>query len=405
MKYILLIGDGMGGTPLDGLGGRTALEAASTPAMDRIAVCGEPMLVQTVPEGYPPGSDVANLSLLGYEPERYYTGRAPLEAASMGVALQPEEIAFRCNLVTLEWTDDGRVTMVDYSAGHLTTPEAHNLIGTLQECGTSQLRLYPGISYRHLLVCREAVSMVTAPPHDWTGQDVTEYYNAYMQVEPLATFFRCARSLLADHPVNQQRLARGKRPANSIWLWGEGRSPSMESLSSRYGIQGSLVSAVDLLKGIGVCLGMQVLHVPGATGYLDTDYGGKVAAALESLADVDLAVIHVEAPDEAGHQGDVAAKVQAIEDFDQRIVAPIVRALEEQGEPFRLAVTMDHYTPVVRRTHEGWPVPVVLYDSRCSHHAGARSFTETEIRDAADSRPVSGPVFFSRLLNGKGHAG
>ncbi|HHB77170.1 MAG TPA: cofactor-independent phosphoglycerate mutase [Desulfobulbus sp.] len=405
MKYILIIGDGMGDEPIAALGGKTPLEATSTPVMDRLAREGEQMLVRTVPEGYPPGSDVANLSLLGYEPEKYYTGRAPLEAASMGVDLADDELAFRCNLVTVEQLD-GRMVMRDYSAGHITTAESTALIQAVQDyCGTERLRLYPGISYRHLLVLQgEPLELKTVPPHDYLDQDVTDFYAKYLQVDYLKTLMENAAAVLADHPVNKERIKQGKNPANSLWLWGEGRSPAMKPLSERFGITGALISAVDLLKGIGVYAGLQVPEIEGATGYIDTNYAGKVEAALAALSTGDIVIVHLEGPDEAGHQGSLADKVQAIEDLDSKIVAPIVTSLEESGEPFRMVVCMDHYTPLSIRTHVDWPVPVLLYDSRGVACPGGRSYSEANAGIAAEESglpPVSGALFFDRFIRGE----
>ncbi len=405
MKYILLVGDGMGDVPIPELGNRTPLAAAATPAMDRLAAAGEPLLVRTVPAGFPPGSDVANLSLLGYDPRECYTGRAPLEAASMGVAIGPGEIAFRCNLVTVDHNADSTVTMRDYSAGHISTRESTQLVRAIQEaCGSDLVRFHPGIGYRHLMVLGGgAPAITTVPPHDHMDRDVTRFYNQYLRSERLGAVMECARGVLADHPVNRERIRRGERPANSIWLWGEGGSPDMEPLRARYGIGGSLISAVDLLKGIGVCAGLDVPEVAGATGYLDTNYEGKVQAALEALDRGDFVLVHVEAPDEAGHQGVLADKLRAIGDFDARIVAPMVRALEERGEPFRLVVTMDHYTPLARRTHEDWPVPMLLFDSRGVDRAGGRPYTEEDVRQAVAENGLaleSGPDFFDRFVRG-----
>ena len=404
MKYILLIGDGMGDTPVPELGNQTPLEAAYKPEIDRLCAAGEPLLVRTVPEGYPPGSDVANLSLMGYEPEKYYSGRAPLEAASMGIDIGAGEIAFRCNLVNVNYHDD-LVTMIDYSAGHISTPEAVELITAVQQaCGTEKFTLYPGISYRHLLIhSGEAPdSLHTVPPHDYMDQDVTPFYNQYLAVNYLAELLRTSARILADHPVNRKRIAEGKRSANSLWLWGEGKKNAMESVQQRYGISGSLISAVDLLKGLGVCSGLDVLEVEGATGYLDTNYQGKVEAALEALQTQDFVLVHVEAPDEAGHQGSVKDKVQAIEDFDAKIVAPIVADMDRRGEDYRLVVTMDHYTPLARRTHEDWPVPMFLYDSRgISHPTGVR-YTEANIKAEVKKSGLSldsGAEFFARFLD------
>jgi len=408
MKYILLIGDGMGDVPIPALNNRTPLEVAATPAMDRLAPRSEMLLVRTVPEGYPPGSDVANLSLLGYEPERYYTGRAPLEAASLGVELAPDEIAFRCNLVHVDRPADGRLIMVDYSSGHITTNESQQLIAALQaECGNDRLRLYPGVSYRHLLVYRGELpaGFTTVPPHDHSDQDVTAFFQAYQQIEVFPPLLARASEILADHPVNRERERQGKRTANAIWLWGEGKRPAMETLAQRFGIRGGLISAVDLLKGLGVLGGLTVIDVPGATGYLDTDYEGKARAALAVLAQDDFVLVHVEAPDETGHQGLVTEKVQAVTDFDHRIVAPIVAEMERRGEPFRLVVTMDHYTPVHRRTHEDWPVPMFLYDSRGVAAPSGRTYTEANVQATVretGQELLSGAAFFRRFVEREG---
>jgi 2,3-bisphosphoglycerate-independent phosphoglycerate mutase len=336
-----------------------------------------------VPDGYPPGSDVANLSLMGYEPEKYYTGRAPLEAASMGVDIQPGEIAFRCNLVTVRYQGD-RVQMIDYSAGHISSAESSELIAAVSRtCDTEKLTLYPGISYRHLLIHKGVVpeSLHTVPPHDYMDQDVTEFYRQYLEIDYLAEFMRTSAKVLADHPVNRKRLADGKRPANALWIWGEGEKPAMEPMQQRYGISGSLISAVDLLKGLGVCSGLEVLEVEGATGYLDTNYQGKVDAALEALKSKDFVLVHVEAPDEAGHQGSVRDKLQAIEDFEARIVAPIVAEMDQRGEDYRLVVTMDHYTPIKIRTHVAEPVPFAILCRVNSQTNVQRSFCERTAKE------------------------
>jgi len=395
MKYLILVGDGMGDLPMAELGGLTPLAAARTPAMDYLAAHGELYLLRTVPEGYPPGSDVANLSLAGYRPTECYTGRAPLEAASMGVELADGEIAFRCNLVTIAAQDDGGLTMVDYSAGHITTAEARELIAALaRELGNDQLRLYPGVSYRHLLVYRgETNGLVTVPPHDHTGRAVAEYRDRYRVVPPLAELMAKATAILTEHPVNRARVAKGLNPANGIWLWGEGKAPSMQTMQEQYGISGALISAVDLLKGIGVYAGMEIINVPGATGYLDTNYQGKVDGAIAALKDKDLVFVHVEAPDEAGHQGLLPEKMQAIEDFDQRIVQPIVDGLA--GTEFRLAVAMDHFTPLSLRTHSDQPVPVIIYDSR---RVGGSGQPYTEEAVAKNGQPLADGRRFLEVL-------
>jgi len=406
MKYILLIGDGMGDVPIELLGDKTPLEAAETPAMDRLAKKAEMLLVQTVPDGYPPGSDVANLSLLGYEPEKYYTGRAPLEAASMGVEIGPDELAFRCNLVHIEQKGDKRI-MIDYSAGHISTEESRQLIEAVQEaCGTEFVRLYPGISYRHLAVYKGELpsTLETVPPHDHMDQNVASFYEQYRQDDALITLMEQAAVVLATHPVNIKREQEGKLTANSLWLWGEGKRPAMDTIPERYGLDGGMISAVDLLMGLGVLSGLDVVKVEGATGYLDTNYAGKAQAAMDVLAEKDVVVVHVEAPDETGHQGLAREKVQAIEDFDRKIVAPIVEEMERRGEEFRVVVTMDHYTPVHRRTHEDWPVPMFLYDSRGVETPSGCNYSEQNVQVAVETnglKGLSGAAFFSRFMERK----
>lgn len=396
-KTVILVGDGMGDLPVAELGGKTPLEYVHTPAMDFVAARGELALLRTVPEGFPPGSDVANLSLLGYRPDQVYSGRAPLEAASMGVELGPRDLAFRCNLVTLEPAGDGGVTMVDYSGGHITSAEACQLIQTLQvELGSERLRFYPGVSYRHLLVVKDGVAdLATEPPHDHTGKPVTAFWNTLLQ-SPLGATVRKARQILADHPVNRQRRAAGKNPANAIWLWGQGKAPAMPSLQEKYGVSGSLISAVDLLKGIGVYAGLRIIKVEGATGYIDTNYQGKVEATLAAIADEDFVLVHVEAPDEAGHQGSLPDKLQAIADFDRLIVQPILDGLR-QGPPFRLVVAMDHFTPLATRTHNAQPVPVAILDSEQGNGSGL-GYTEKNAV-AAGVFYNSGEDFFGRLMS------
>jgi 2,3-bisphosphoglycerate-independent phosphoglycerate mutase len=367
VKTVILVGDGMGDYGHDELGGKTVLEAARTPCMDYLAAHGKMAQLQTVPDGMHPGSDVANLSLLGYCPEEFYSGRSPLEAASLNVDLGPDDIAFRLNLVNVR-EKDGAMTMIDYSAGHITTTEAHELIAALQSALPDHgLALYPGISYRHLLVVDgDLKALKTVPPHDYPQKDVTSFWRNYAAVPLLADFVQKAKDILADHPVNAQRIKEGKLPANCVWLWGEGKAPAMLEFKELYGVSGALISAVDLLKGIGVYAGMEVLDVEGATGYLDTNYQGKVDAALAALDRHDLVFVHVEAPDETGHQGLLKEKMQAVEDFDSKIVQPVFAGLKKIAD-FRLVICMDHFTPVFLKTHTADPVPVVLYDAK--HHA------------------------------------
>jgi len=396
-KTVILVGDGMGDWPIAELGGLTPLEYAATPAMDFVASQGELALLKTVPDGYPPGSDVANLSLLGYRPEECYSGRAPLEAASMGVALAANDVAFRCNLVTLDFVGEERVTMVDYSAGHISTPEAHELIAALQQLNRPGLVFYPGVSYRHLLVMAAGPEkLATEPPHDHSGKDVSPIW-ARLRQSPLGETVLRAAAILADHPVNQARRERGQNPANAIWLWGQGKAPAMPSLLERYGVSGSLISAVDLLKGIGVYAGLKTPQVEGATGYIDTNYRGKVAAALAALNEGDFVLIHVEAPDEAGHQGSRADKLQAITDFDAQVVAPMLAGLNASGAPFRLVVAMDHFTPLEIRTHDRLPVPVAVYDSAGGFAVSGLGYNEKNAI-ATGVFYASGAEFFDRLM-------
>ncbi len=404
MKYLILVGDGMGDHPVAELGDRTPLEVADTPMIDELCRKGEFFLNHTVPEGFPPGSDVANLSLLGYAPELYYTGRAPLEAASMGIRLADDETAFRCNLVTLDQDSGGRVTMIDFAAGHISSAEGHELIAALNSaCANDIFRFHAGISYRNLLIVRgDYPELATVPPHDWIEQEVTAHWRRYLADCRWQILLTRATATLTAHPVNQRRLEAGKRPANAVWLWGEGRMPSAPTLGQRFNIRGSMISAVDLLKGLGVIAGLNVLQIPGATGYIDTNYEGKARAAIDALQTEDFVFVHVEAPDEAGHQGLAADKIRAIEDFDSRIVRPIVAALRAAGQDFRAVVTMDHFTPLALRTHTSEPVPTLLYDSRENQPGSACRFSEREclLHDRqTGSRLRRGELLIEKLLD------
>jgi 2,3-bisphosphoglycerate-independent phosphoglycerate mutase len=398
-KYVILIGDGMGDYPIAELANKTPLEAAQTPAMDFLADKGRLYTLQTVPDGFAPGSDVANLSLLGYRPEVFYTGRSPLEAASMHVSLTGDEIAYRCNLVTLERKNDSDVRMIDYSAGHISTAEAAELISALSEQLNSDFfHFHAGISYRHLLVSNVVFdSLKSVPPHDFTDADVTVHWQNYLQNDHFAQLMHKASEILEAHPVNQKRRREHKNPANAIWLWGEGTSPDMPLMKERYGVSGALISAVDLLKGIAVYAGMEVINVPGATGYLDTNYAGKAQAALAAVGEHDLVVVHVEAPDEAGHQGLLKEKIQAIEDFDRQIVQPIYDGLCGRYD-FTIAVTTDHFTPLALKTHAAHPVPIIIYSSRDPQNTG-KTFSESAA-EKENRCLANGEEFFKRLLAG-----
>ena len=384
MVYVILVGDGMGDYPLAQLAGRTPLEAAATPNLDELARRGELGLARTIPPGMDPGSDIANLAIMGYDPARYHTGRASLEAAALGVNLGPREVAFRCNLVTLRFDPDG-IFMEDYSAGHISSEEAREIIQVLDSAlGREGRRFYPGVSYRHLLVWAEGGGEAwrTYPPHDWSGQEVGHLMEdlAAIPAAPLWALVRASWPILKDYEVNRRRRAAGKKPATSIWLWGQGRPPQLPTLKERFGLSGAVVSAVDLIRGLGKYAGLTPILVPGATGFLDTNYAGKVAAALEALKQRDLVFVHVEAPDEAGHSGELELKLRAIEDFDAQIVGPLLAGLKTLGD-HRLLVLCDHFTPLSLRTHSPEPVPYILYDSRTPGDQ-PRPYTEAAARDA-----------------------
>jgi len=360
-KYIVLVGDGMGDYPLETLGGKTPLEAAHTPNMDFIASNGVLGLVETVPDGMPPGSDIANMNLLGFDPKKYHTGRGPIEAASLGIKVNPEDIIFRCNLVSLV-EKESAIFMEDYSAGHISSEEAKKLILTLNKyLGSERFHFYPGVSYRHILVWHNGKNeFTTIPPHEIPGQEVTDYLNNLpSEIRELVIN---AKKILVNHPVNQQRVKEGKKMANSIWPWGQGRMTNMPSFKERFGLKGGVISAVDLIKGIGILAGLKVINVPGATGYFDTNYKGKVQYALNALKELDFVYVHIEAPDEAGHEGNLAEKIKAIEAFDQQVVGSVLNAAKREN--IKVMVTMDHYTPVTVRTHVGKPVPFAIFSKR-----------------------------------------
>lgn len=380
MKYIILLGDGMGDYPLDKLGGKTPLEVARTPNMDRIAAEGTIGLVNTIPEGFKPGSDVANLSVLGYDPGICYSGRGPLEAANMGVPLGPQDVAFRCNLVTLGPQADP--LMVDYSAGHISSEEAARIITDMDRAiGSPEFQFFPGISYRHLLVWRNGNDdLETTPPHDITGKPTAAYAIRGDRTGRLDELVRQSRSLLQDHPINQVRRADGKKPATSIWLWGQGRAPRMVRLTDQYRLRGGVISAVDLLNGIGVYAGLEVIHVQGATGYIDTNYVGKAHAALEALNDKDFMFVHVEAPDEMGHAGNLDGKIRAIEDFDEKVVGTVLNGLRGFGA-YRVLVLSDHPTPIAIKTHAADPSAFAVLSSSGDENLGrGAAFNEAEAR-------------------------
>jgi 2,3-bisphosphoglycerate-independent phosphoglycerate mutase len=384
-KYVMLIGDGMADFPIDEIGGKTALEKARTPNMDHLARLGELGRVITLPKGFPLGSDVANMSLIGYSPEKFYTGRGPLEAAAMGIQMNPEDVAFRCNLVTLKFRE-GRVYMEDYSAGHISTEEAHILIKDLAPLVSSRsFGLFAGVSYRHLLLWRggpEGIS--TIPPHDFTGMDVTEAWHIYEEEPLLYELLTKAITFFHRHDVNEKRRAEGKVPANALWPWGQGRKPLFPTLSQLYGLDGAVVAAVDLIKGLGVWAGMKVINVEGATGYLDTNYCAKAQATLRALKEKNFVLVHVEAPDEAGHMGNIREKIRAIERFDKEVVGPVMDGLRDIEKSYRILVVTDHYTPVSLKTHSPGAVPYVIYDSLNPQNNSDATFNEP----SAEKSPI-----------------
>ena len=359
MKYIVLVGDGMPDTPVEELGGKTPLEAAQTPNMDFVASSGTCGMADFVPENFPPASDVANLSIFGYDPKKYYTGRGPFEAASMGVDLKDGDVAFRCNLVTVAGGE-----MEDYSAGHISTQEAKKIISELNsKLSGEDVRFYPGISYRHLCVINNGPRKVRCtPPHDISSKKTDTYLPQGPGAGQIRELMEKALPLLERSAVNKKRVLAGKRPASSIWLWGQGTKPSMPTYMQKFGLSGSVITAVDLLKGIGVYAGLDVINVPGATGYLDTNYKGKAQYALRSLAVKDFVFVHVESPDETGHNGDLAGKIRAIEDFDRLVVGTVLAGLKKFPK-CRLLVTSDHSTPLAIRTHSRGAVPFAAMGS------------------------------------------
>jgi len=385
-KYIVLIGDGMADYPIAELGGKTPLQSARTPTLDRLARQGTLGRVNTIPPGFSPGSDVANLSVFGYDPAIYYTGRAPLEAVAMGVKLAPADVAFRCNLVTL-LKEDGDTYMEDFSAGHISTEEAGRIVKDLgKELGNEEFNFYPGVSYRHLLVWRNgetSLRLKTTPPHDITGGNISPHVPEGDGDEEILWLMNRARKILPSHPVNLERTRMGKKPGNAIWLWGQGKAPVLKPMTQRFGIRGSVISAVDLIKGIGYYAGLEIVNVPGATGYLDTNYVGKAEYALKALEDQDLVYVHVEAPDEAAHNGNLKDKIQAIEDFDRKIVAPILEGAEKFGV-YRLLILPDHFTPLTIKTHSPEPVPFIVFSSEEKDNPikAGRSFDEESAEKA-----------------------
>ncbi len=401
MKYVVLLCDGMADTPVPELAGRTPMEAAHKPHMDTLAAKSEVGVMRTVPDGLPAGSDVANLSVIGYDPAQCYTGRSPLEAANIGIELSDDDVALRCNLVTLSNEPDyAAKTMVDYCAGDIHTAQADQLVQALQAAfGGGEFDFYTGTAYRHCLVWhggKTALGKIT-PPHDISGQVVGPYLPAHPDAAPLLSLMERSVELLRDHSVNRERITKGLRPATSIWLWGQGKRPQLGDFFEIYGLRGAMISAVDLLKGIGRIAHMTVCDVPGATGYIDTNFEGKRDAALAALRNgCDYAYIHVEAPDECGHRGEVHNKVKAIEEIDRRILGPLLEELGKLGD-YTLLIAPDHPTPLQIRTHSPKPVPYLLYRSDRPQESGVSCFSEDSARKTGLCVPQA-HTMLSRML-------
>lgn len=402
MKYLVLLCDGMADTHNERfLGGKTPMEKAYKPYMDALAKKSEVGMCRTVADGLKPGSDVANLSVMGYDPFVCYTGRSPLEAASIGVDLKDTDVALRCNIVTLSGEENYEdKTMVDYCSGDISTAEAHEIIKTVEEkLGNEIYKFYGGVSYRHCLVVDNGTTDLgeMTPPHDISGRVVGEYLSKSKNAKPLIELMKKSYDILKDHPVNLKRRAEGKNEANSIWLWGEGKKPQLQNFKEKNGVSASIVSAVDLLKGIGICAGAQIPEVEGATGYLDTDFEGKTNAGIESFKNgADLVYLHFEAPDECGHRGEAENKVKAIEEIDKRSLKIMLGYLDSCGEDYRILIMPDHPTPLETKTHSSAPVPYMIYDSK-NHKNGVESFTE-EACEKSGNFVSFGPNIMEKLL-------
>ncbi len=401
MKYVVILGDGMADRPLAELGNKTPLEYAHKPNMDFLAANGCVGLAKTVPDGMSAGSDTANLSVMGYHPKKYYSGRSPLEAVSMGIKLDDGDVTFRCNLVTVSDEENFEdTTMIDYSSDEISTAESTELINFLaKEFNSDKMQLYPGISYRHCLVMKSAATgSELTPPHDILTKPIKEYLPKGPYGELMLNICKRSRELLKDHPVNLARIARGLRPASCCWFWGEGTKPALDSFEKLYGISGGVISAVDLIKGIGICAGLEVVNVENATGNLSSNYTGKASAALELLKNGhDFVYIHMEAPDEYGHRGECDNKVKAIEIIDRDVVGPVIAGLREMGEDFSVLLMPDHPTPLSIRTHCADPVPFVIYRSNASSELSTERYTES-LAESTDLYVPDASVLMSALL-------
>lgn len=402
MKYVVVLYDGMADYPVPALGGKTPMMVAKKPNFDRMAKHGTVGLVRTVAPGLTPGSDVANLSVMGYDPCLYYTGRSPLEAVSMGIDLSDTDVALRCNLVTLSDEEDySEKTMVDYCAGDISSEEAAEIIKTVEEkLGNDIFAFYSGVSYRHCLVWHGGKTEIgkLTPPHDISGRKIGGYLNKNPDAAGLLELMEKSCEILKDHPVNLKRISEGKRPANAIWLWGQGSRPSLPLFEKLYGVKGSVISAVDLLKGIGICAGMNTPDVEGATGYIDTNFEGKAQKAVEELENgSDFVYIHIEAPDECGHRNEPENKVKAIELIDSRVLPIVLEALEKYDD-YKVMILPDHPTPIVTGTHASDPVPFMIYHKKDEKDSGVDSINE-ETASKTGIFIEEGPSLMSRFLS------
>lgn len=401
MKYVVILCDGMADYPVPALGGKTPMMCANKPHIDALAQKGEVGLVRTVAAGLKPGSDVANMSVLGFDPKEYYTGRSPLEAASIGVDLKDTDVTLRTNLVTLSDAPNyEEKTMVDYCAGDISTAEAAEIIKDVEaHFGNEMFKFYAGVSYRHCLVWSNGTTDLgnMTPPHDISGRVVGEYLSKSENAKPLIQMMKDSYAFLSEHPVNKKRVAEGKRPANSIWMWGEGKKPMLSAFYDLYGKKGAIISAVDLLKGIAKCAKMEAPEVEGATGYIDTNFEGKAHAAVDALKNgCDFAYIHLEAPDECGHRNEPENKVKAIEMIDSRVLPIVLDGLQEIGEDYKIMVLPDHPTPIVTQTHAADPVPYLIY-----HKANEKQGVETINEETAKNTGVfleNGPDIMRKFL-------
>jgi len=398
-KYVVLLGDGMADDPQKDRENKTPLELADTPSLDRIAAAGEIGLVRTVPQDMEPGSDVANMSIMGYEPKKYYTGRAAIEAAALGINLGPGEAAFRCNLVSFSG-GPSQLKMADYSGGHPTEEEQKEIVELLNnELSGYNARFIPGVSFRNLCVISDfSGSPDLKPPHDNAGADISDILPSGEGAELFREIQEKGHRLLSDLPLNKKREAEGKPPINGIWLWGMGTAGAMPSFAERHGKRGAVVTGVDLIRGLARLLGLDIIHVPGATGYVDTDFEGKAKAVIEALKETDFVFLHVEAPDESGHEGDLDLKIRAIEDFDHRSVGPILEGLEEFSD-YRVLLLPDHETPVQERGHRGGPVPYAVADKEGLQNPQniGRRFCEQEAGNAG-LEIIKGPLLLESKL-------